>query len=615
MNNILNHSRESFKIALNNSEYWDFHLSMEDGLYYPEGLTERCLSAYIDFDDPDCIWFDEIKSKQRYVWDMAKNNNTILKHIGYTGIDNGRINYDKDTISRKIFYQIFFHALLDLEDDVRLKLYKVYGNNKMYDYTLDLTTEDDMQVARCNGGFYQGFYKIEGSDYMVLPSNLTNGFDFEITLKKSDFGHATDKDRLNDVHPENKGIFFYMGTRAENKWMKYYDTGMEFPKRDIWYFDSEYVKDEFYNNADYTNVNYVDDYNEEPACKSDLYVEESYMQLLDCNKCCKDFQDFYVEPGYLCSGYVTMDDGVCCNHYVKDGYIEVDEYLDEDTTDIFTDDGESFKSPVSRVEYKTDNKFLFFDRTADGYTTKTWSEDYEVVISMPTLPDIGNYFLMFNRTANGYTAKTIEKEIQKARQKYNVLKDIYRNALAFQITDDGRIGYRFAVKDCDSEEEAYKILSDYSAENIIKDDKWQVVHIKLTPIRLKHRNQPLFCNANVSPDDTMKILIYVDGKLVYMSKELPMFNFKALADYSEKQEGVPYNISIGGGTQGLCDVVYLNYLKYPEYILPLEQEFGGTFIGYIKDFKFYTCELKYNEIKNNFLYMQRFLPTNKLKTK
>lgn len=606
MNNILNNNREPFKIALNNSEYWDFHLSLENGLYFPDGLTERCLSAYIDFDDPECVWWDEIKSKANYTWEDAVNNSVVLKHMGTTAIDNGRINYDKDVITRKIFYQVFLNTVMSLEGDTRLKLYKIYGNNKIYDYTLDLSTEDDMQVARCNGGFYQGFYKLEGHDYMVLPSNLTNGFDFEITLKKHDFDHATDKDRLNDVHPDNKGIFFYMGTRAENKWFKYYDHGMDFPKRDIWYFDSDYIKDEFYNNADYTDVRYVDDY--ASWCTSDLYCVEEYFKSPECNQCCKKFQDFYVEPGYLCNGYVTMDDNECCKHYVKEGYFEVDEYMDEDTTNIFTENGESFKSPISRVEYKTDNKFLFFDRTPDGYTTKTWDESYEVVVSMPTLPDVGNYFLLFNRTSGGHTTKTIEKELQKARQKYNVLKDIYRNAIAFQITDDGRIGYKFMVKDCDKEEEAYKILSDYSAKDIISDDEWHVVHVKMTPIKLKRRNQPLFCNVNVSINDTMKILIYVDGRLVYVSKELPMFNFKALADYGDKQEGVPYNISIGGGTQGLCDVVYLNYLKYPEYILPLEQEFGGTFIGYIKDFKFYTCGLKYNEIRNNFLYMRGMMP-------
>ena len=135
---------------------------------------------------------------------------------------------------------------------------KVGGNNKLYDYPIDLVEEDNMMVVKANGGFYQGFFQLEGYDYKVLPSDIRHGLDFEITLKKSEFEHPdTDYSILNDVYPENKGIFFYMGTRAENKWFKYYDT-QEFPKKDIWYFDSEYIKDEFYNNIDYSVTTYVD---------------------------------------------------------------------------------------------------------------------------------------------------------------------------------------------------------------------------------------------------------------------------------------------------------------------------------------------------------------------
>ena len=76
--------------------------------------------------------------------------------------------------------------------------------------------------------------------------------------------------------------------------------------------------------------------------------------------------------------------------------------------------------------------------------------------------------------------------------------------------------------------------------------------------------------------------------------------FKMLNDLEEKQEGVPFNISIGGGTQGLSEVVYLNYMKLPEYVLPLEKEFGGSFIGWLKSFKFYNCLLNYQEILGNY---------------
>jgi hypothetical protein len=41
-------------------------------------------------------------------------------------------------------------------------------------------------------------------------------------------------------------------------------------------------------------------------------------------------------------------------------------------------------------------------------------------------------------------------------------------------------------------------------------------------------------------------------------------------------------------------------MKLPEYVLPIEREFGGSFIGWIKSFKFYTCPLNYKEILKNY---------------
>ena len=93
--------------------------------------------------------------------------------------------------------------------------------------------------------------------------------------------------------------------------------------------------------------------------------------------------------------------------------------------------------------------------------------------------------------------------------------------------------------------------------------------------------------------------IYVNGNLVLVSKELPEFRFRELDDAKEKQETVPFNISLGGGTQGLAEGIWLNYFEKPDYRFPLERDFCGTFIGDIKSFKFYNCFLDYNSINDN----------------
>ena len=88
----------------------------------------------------------------------------------------------------------------------------------------------------------------------------------------------------------------------------------------------------------------------------------------------------------------------------------------------------------------------------------------------------------------------------------------------------------------------------------------------------------------------MRIIIYVNQQIVLISKNLPKLHLRQLDDLYSKQEGVPFNISLGGGTQGLCDMVDLDYMIPPKFILPLEKEFGGTFIGLIKNFQITICD-------------------------
>ena len=88
---------------------------------------------------------------------------------------------------------------------------------------------------------------------------------------------------------------------------------------------------------------------------------------------------------------------------------------------------------------------------------------------------------------------------------------------------------------------------------------------------------------------SMKLYFYVDDKLKYITQELPLLNLHELDEMPEKQEGVAFNISLGGGTLGLAETVMPDYELRPTQKFPLEENFAGTFIGDIKYFKFYTC--------------------------
>ena len=347
-------------------------------------------------------------------------------------------------------------------------------------------------------------------------------------------------------------------------------------------------------NNDYVN----NEYNEENGL-NDYY----FKSMVDMYEHSEYFSEEYLimEKEILESAFMdeyTTDNKICekCNDYVDEEYIERDLHIDENMK-LKTENGYDMYQP-NIVEIKTDNKFLMFDRTCEGQKANTWDENTEFILNYIKKPNIGNYFTLFHRGCGGYDVKKIQEVLDIKNKEYNVLQDIYRNAFALQIKDDGTIGYKFLVKDCESEEEKYKIESQFTKVPVIEDKKWYTINVKILPVKNYVRN--FFCLSQTLISEKMQIYIYVNGKLVLVSRELPMLNLKLLNDLQEKQEGVPFNISLGGGSQGLAEVVYLNYMKLPEYVLPIEKEFGGSFIGWFKSFKFYTCPLNYTEILENY---------------
>lgn len=565
MSNILNHNRNLIDFLLSEEDYWDFHLSTEMGYGGAlSGLTTECLSAYIDLNDPNCVFWDDIYSKGDYVWKNAVNEGVILDYIGVTGIDNGFISYRKDRISNKEFLNIFLHSSYDTSgDELKLHMRKVNGNNQIYDYSNDLVQIDGKDVAKLNGGFYQGFSKIYGKEYQVLPYVLEKGWSFEVRLKKSDLHN--DKLTINETHPENKGIFLYIGTRAENKWWEKYKVDETIDKSTTnEYQDGDYIEDGYITEDSDVNSSYIQE--DEPSIDKD-YVNEEYFK--ECIKNCNE-------------------------------YFEKEEEI-TGKEDLLTSDGFNFNQP-NIIQYETDNKFLLFNRTNDGFTTKDWVEDTKVTMYDIKKPELENYFTLFNRTPSGYTIRTIDDLIEVENKKYDILSDLYRNALGFQIKDNGSIGFKYLVKDCDSEENYYKIEELFSKEGAIKDDEWYTISVKIKPTRQITLNNPLCDGLTTSSSDKMIIYIYVNGRLKVKSEELPILNLKELSDLSDKQQGVPFAISLGGGTQGLCDVININYRELPKYLLPLEKEFCGSFIGYIQSFRFYSCPLNFIEIVENYKY-------------
>lgn len=155
--------------------------------------------------------------------------------------------------------------------------------------------------------------------------------------------------------------------------------------------------------------------------------------------------------------------------------------------------------------------------------------------------------------------------------------------MAFRITDNGAIGYRLLTKDCEKEgRDKTLMVEGYSKDGVIPKCEWSTINVR----------------ADFT-DTKMRFWFYVNGKLVFLTKFLPKINLRELDDLYEKQEGVPYSISIGGGSQGLAETIGYNYMLNPTRVYPIEKYFGGSFIGYISSFKLYASFLEPYEIEDN----------------
>ena len=289
-------------------------------------------------------------------------------------------------------------------------------------------------------------------------------------------------------------------------------------------------------------------------------------------------------------GYVNLEEFPCNDQYVEDGYLKEDLSIDDMNPKTFND----YPLDMANIEeFTSNNKFLLFNHTPTGYTVHTYNGETAIFSGRTRNNFKENLFLLMNQTPTGYTVHTIDKYIDPKTNNYNLRSDLYYNGIGFRIKKDGSIGYRVLVQDCDAKSpvDRISVIEEYTKKGVAKQGEWNLVHIRISPLQ----NDSSFSNSQ----RTMRIEIYDNGNLVLVGKDIPVLRLKALNDIAEKQEGVPYNISIGGGTQGLCDMIVNNYYSLPQYRLPVEKYFAGTFIGDVQSFKFYNCSLNLLEIRNN----------------
>lgn len=618
--NINTNSVKKIDAELYGANYYDFMLR----------TAVPTESKGVDVDELKAvdITFDNISSGTLYSsvsWSGAVSDGAVLDDIGTTGMDNGLISFMKDRISNEQFLDLWLNSKITINSgNTTLFMNPVTGNTQMYSYPMEIVDDGTDVYMAGKGGFYQGFFKLEGFNYEVLPGGIDDAWTLFFEIRpRSDYG--VELDTVNYAHSGNSGIFFYIGTRAENKFWPFYktDSGItEDFRRPSAENDGYFAPGDGYNikSEDILSARewLMEEHKDSYFAEGDPYfagMEDTgkpstvYGETVIVDGRSPGTAGFLNIYGYNSDSYCGYggggdgpghdgdygEGGWCeCEEYFADGYYAVrcpdnnkaidDGYMESETGIDFNGYDDSMGRPMSANgfhEIVTDNKFLLFDQTRSGFTVNNWDGDAKAVLRYRRNWPNANYFILMNRTETGYTVDTIDRYNSEHQVDYSIYRDIANNAFALRIREDNAIGYRYGIRECASGG-TYGIAEEYSIPGAIKPDEWNSVAVRILNLDGKK----------------MKVMVYVGGRLILSSKSLDILDLHSIDDVPEKQEGVPYNISIGGGTQGLMETILPNYYAVPEYVLPLERDFCGSFIGDIKTFRFYCGDVSYSAINH-----------------
>jgi len=624
MGNIKNFNFNKLRVRLSNSDFWDFFLAADDSPLQGSGPVSSgdCFVVHYDFNNVSIYPDSATTASTIYSlvsWSGATNTGYTFSSIGLTGIDNGLITFEKDPLdptNQNLVEALTGSTLIIPSGDTRLMMHLVTGTTGDYVYPTERisnpTGSSGDYVQFC-GGFYQGFYKIDGSSYEVLPTRVNQGWVAEFWVNKQNICGQITGTTLNDEYPNNKGFFFYMGTRAENKfWNQFYgnNTGCT----SACTVNTATTECSGFTGSATTwctipkekDITLIGDYGfgiplNPPRVDITLVTNPFLIYGRAYDSSAPRLSG--VTDSIIPSGITnTSSDNAGC------GSTNIYSYMfSTNGCDLSSNDGLGTKTVCSysgggisvgrtrEVSISDQNPFLIYGRGSGAISGCSCSA------CCGPLDGLGS------ETVCSYgRGKTEEVEID-----YNL--DIIDNAIGFRITDDGRIGYRMltVTGTCYTAATGQRLYTSgvtiqegYSSANTVNPNEWTYIAIRYKT------NYEDNCTLKLPKHRKGKLMFYVNAKLKYTINEFPEFIARKLDEYKGKQVGVPFNFSLGGGSQGLIDSQTFDGPDMEDRGLPIEENFAGTFIGGISQFKFNICDLSYAQIQYNYLSdFSRYYPS------
>jgi hypothetical protein len=562
MGNIKNYTFDKLDFRLSNSDYWDFTLNtdaIKNTSNYSENIiasfdfsAREVLSLIPDFNVDDFSgddFYTNYGVYSEYAWSGASSSNFSATTYGLTAYDNMAVTYvesdDNDSHTTLLSY-LTGTTLIHTSGDTKLVINQVSGatGGHIYPVTLVIDSGTTGNYVSLCGGFYQGYYKLDGWDYQVLPTRYEKGFTVETWLRPSTgctsgFTGTT----LNETYPNNKGFFYYTGTRAENKFWTVFTGNTSSACTSG---DTHMCMDVKETDIDINNI-----------------LVDGILTSISVPLSPPPIDVALIENNFLIFG--RSNGKQCDNTGSDDGYgqVRADRQFSRET--------KYYSTIVRQEQVDFQNQFLTFGRSNGRQCNNDTSDD-------------GYGQVRADRQFSGFTKDVLELDVNA---------DIIDNAIGFRIKDDGSIGYRLLTVSADCK--TIEMVEEYSVSGMVTSDQWEHIVVKWI-----NNDEYSECDLVYSDPRKGHLKFYVNSNLIFISEELDEFLPKRLFELQEKQIGVPYNISIGGGTQGLLESLTFDGQDPDDLGLVIEQNFAGSFIGDMSSFKLYDKNLSWCEIKDSY---------------
>lgn len=422
------------------------------------------------------------------------------------------------------------------------------------------------------GGFYQGFFKLFGYDYETFPNRTNEGWTVEMLLRarqEDQYAPTTGQTTLNLTYPENKNTFFYFGTRGENK---YYHHASGSPSSD----------------SGYTRVTSVLEGCLETCACSNTGVTNS--------RCVEVYEPLV---------YTAQHDTSCdcgCNATTEVANSDKDPLYDSMSNSL------SLRLSGDPANPKVCVKVLTF--TGGCVTTGTCPTTGITYQTGYTISEYCSTNTIFN-----YCATNNPNYLN--REHWFLIDCVWERNTYYDTCD---LYYRGGLG----------LISDEYYVDSLSQNTVLLIEPPITHEGSPPAEQVEIVNLNerwlIERSDRLGALkIFVNGKLFLVINGFEEVIPRALNTDKEKQLGVPFNISWGGGTQGLREsttfsecptsLTGLTYIQDPECMpnetlsgtslsalttnILIEPTFGGSFDGAISQFRMYTEPLSIPEIIHN----------------